>query len=57
MKKKKVGFSIRFFVVKKALKQFFVVHNNYLNLWGQGDNSKCLLCSQTLGAKCGYLRF
>ena len=38
------------FVYQKSLKPTFEidfsVHNNLLNLWGQVENAKCLLCSQ-----------
>ena len=40
-----------------VFKTCYYVHNNQLNLCGQVETSKWILCSQKTGVKCGYLRF
>ena len=35
----------------------FSVHNINLDLFGQVENTKCILCSRKIGVKSVYLRF
>ena len=44
-------------IFKLAFKAGVSVHNHHLNLFGQVDNSKWILCSRKISVKCGYLRF
>ena len=42
---------------KLTYKTGFSVHNIYLYLWGQVENTKLILSSRKIGVKCAYLRF
>ena len=40
--------------LKNTIKPGYSVHNNHLNLCGQIEKSKWILCSLKRGVKCGY---